>query len=72
VNYYRRSLDLLSPQGVMLIDNVLWDGDALKQPPPDEKTAAIQELNRVVATDSRVTAVLVTIRDGILIIRRTH
>jgi caffeoyl-CoA O-methyltransferase len=69
VNYYRRSLDLLSPQGVMLIDNVLWDGDVLKQPPPDEKTAAIQELNRVVATDPRVTAVLVTIRDGVLVIR---
>lgn len=69
VNYYRRSLDLLSPQGVMLIDNVLWDGDVLKQPAPDEKTAAIQELNRLVAADSRVTAVLVTIRDGVLVIR---
>jgi len=69
VNYYRRSLDLLSPQGVMLIDNVLWDGDVLKQPAPDEKTAVIQELSRVVAADSRVTAVLVTIRDGVLVIR---
>ena len=69
VNYYRRSLDLLSPQGVMLIDNVLWDGDVLKQPAPDEKTAVIQELNRVVATDPSVTAVLVTIRDGVLVIR---
>ena len=72
VNYYRRSLDLLSPQGVILIDNVLWDGDVLKQPPPDDKTAAIQELNRVVASDSHVTAVLVTIRDGVLVIRKTH
>jgi len=69
VNYYRRALDLIAPQGVILIDNVLWDGDVLKQPPPDEKTAAIQELNRVVATDPRVTAVLVTIRDGVLVIR---
>ena len=70
VNYYRRSLDLLSPQGVMLIDNVLWDGDVLKQPAPDEKTAAIQELNRTVSSDPRVTAVLVTIRDGVLVIRK--
>jgi predicted O-methyltransferase YrrM len=69
VNYYRRALDLVAPHGVILIDNVLWDGDVLKQPPPDEKTAAIQELNRVVATDPRVTAVLVTIRDGVLAIR---
>jgi caffeoyl-CoA O-methyltransferase len=69
VNYYRRALDLVSPHGVILIDNVLWDGDVLKQPPPEEKTAAIQELNRVVAADSRVTAVLVTIRDGVMVIR---
>jgi caffeoyl-CoA O-methyltransferase len=70
VNYYHRTLELLSPQGVMLIDNVLWDGDVLKQPAPDEKTAAIQELNRTVSSDPRVSAVLVTIRDGVLVIRR--
>jgi len=70
LNYYRRALDLLSPTGVILIDNVLWDGEVLKQPAPDEKTAAIQELNRTVAADSRVTAVLVTIRDGVLVIRK--
>jgi caffeoyl-CoA O-methyltransferase len=69
VNYYRRALDLIAPTGVILIDNVLWDGDVLKQPPPDERTAAIQELNRVVASDPRVTAVLLTLRDGVLMIR---
>jgi caffeoyl-CoA O-methyltransferase len=70
LNYYRRALDLLAPNGVILIDNVLWSGEVLKQPPPDERTAAIQELNRAVANDSNVTAVLVTIRDGVLVVRR--
>jgi caffeoyl-CoA O-methyltransferase len=70
VNYYRRALELVSPRGLILIDNVLWGGDVLEQPAPDEKTAAIQELNRVVATDPRVTAVLVTVRDGVLVIRQ--
>lgn len=70
LNYYRRSLDLLSPTGVILIDNVLWSGEVLKNPPPDESTAAIQELNHTVANDPRVAAVLVTIRDGILVVRR--
>lgn len=69
-NYYRRAFDLLAPQGVILIDNVLWNGEVLKQPPPDEQTAAIQELNRVVAGDPRITAVLVTIRDGVLVVRK--
>ena len=71
LNYYRRALDLLAPNGVILIDNVLWSGEVLKQPPPDESTAAIQELNRTVSTDPCVTAVLVTIRDGILVVRKT-
>lgn len=70
MNYYRRGLELLAPRGVMLIDNVLWSGEVLKQPPPDERTAAIQELNRAVANDPEVTAVLVTIRDGVLVVRR--
>jgi caffeoyl-CoA O-methyltransferase len=70
VNYYQRALDLLSPHGVILIDNVLWSGEVLKQPPPDEQTAAIQELNRMVSADSRVWAVLVTIRDGVLVVRK--
>ncbi|MBS0155344.1 MAG: class I SAM-dependent methyltransferase [Nitrospira sp.] len=71
LNYYRRSLDLLASNGVILIDNVLWSGEVLKQPPPDESTAAIQELNRTVAADPRVSAVLVTVRDGVLVIKRT-
>jgi caffeoyl-CoA O-methyltransferase len=71
VNYYRRALELVSPSGVILIDNVLWSGDVLFQPPPDASTAAIQELNRLVASDPRVTAVLVTIRDGVLVVKKT-
>ena len=70
LNYYRRALDLLAPNGVILIDNVLWSGEVLKQPPPDASTAAIQELNRTVSADPRVTAVLVTIRDGVLVVRK--
>jgi caffeoyl-CoA O-methyltransferase len=70
LNYYRRAKELLTPKGVIVIDNVLWDGDVLLQPPPDERTAAIQELNRVVASDPDVSAVLLTIRDGVLLVRR--
>lgn len=68
--YYRRALDLVAPQGVILIDNVLWSGDVLHSPPPDESTAAIQDLNRLIASDPHVQAVMVTIRDGILMVRK--
>ncbi len=69
VNYYRRAIELVAASGVILIDNVLWSGDVLIQPPPDRSTAVIQELNRLVASDPRVTAVLVTIRDGLFVIK---
>ncbi len=69
-NYYRRAKDLLAPRGVILIDNVLWSGDVLKQPPPDEDTAAIQELNRAVASDPDASCVLATIRDGVMVVRK--
>lgn len=70
LNYFRRALELLAPNGVILIDNVLWDGEVLKHPPPDQRTAAIQELNKAVSSDGKVSAVLVTIRDGILVVRK--
>jgi caffeoyl-CoA O-methyltransferase len=70
LNYYRRAKELLSPNGVIVIDNVLWDGDVLLEPAPDDRTAAIQELNRAVASDPDVSAGLLTIRDGVLLIRR--
>ena len=69
VNYYRRAVELVAASGVILIDNVLWSGDVLLQPPPDRSTAVIQELNRLVVSDQRVTAVLVTIRDGVFVVR---
>ena len=68
-NYYRRAIELVTASGVILIDNVLWSGDVLLQPAPDRSTAVIQKLNRFVASDPRVTAVLVTIRDGVLVVR---
>jgi caffeoyl-CoA O-methyltransferase len=69
VNYYRKAVELVAASGVILIDNVLWSGDVLLQPAPNRSTAVIQELNRLVASDPRVTAVLVTIRDGVLVVR---
>jgi caffeoyl-CoA O-methyltransferase len=69
VNYYRRALDLISPTGVILIDNVLWSGRVLNTHAPDPSTAAIQALNRMVAADLRVTAALLTLRDGVFVIK---
>ncbi len=68
-NYYERALDLIAPTGVILLDNALRDGDVLTHPAPDPSTEAIQTLNWKIAADVRVTAVLVTVRDGVWIVR---
>ena len=69
VRYFQRALELIAPTGVILIDNVLWSGEVLKSPPPDSNTEAIQELNRLVNAEPRVSAVLLTIRDGVFLIK---
>lgn len=67
--YYERALDLIAPGGVILLDNALREGEVLTHPAPEPSTEAIQTLNRTIAADPRVTAVLVTIRDGVLVVR---
>ena len=69
VNYFQWAMELIAPTGIILIDNVLWSGDVLKSPPPDSNTEAIQELNRLVHAEPRVSAVLLTIRDGVFLIK---
>lgn len=69
VNYYRRAKALIAPAGMILIDNVLWSGKVVACPAPDASTLAIQELNRTVSNDPDVMAVMVTIRDGVLMVR---
>ncbi len=68
VKYYQRAMDLIAPTGVILIDNVLWSGEVVKSPASDSNTVAIQELNRLVHADTRVSAVLLTVRDGVFLI----
>lgn len=66
--YYEKILPKLRSGGLLIADNVLWDGMVLK--PEDEKSKAIDEFNRTVADDYRVEQVLLPVRDGISIIRK--
>lgn len=66
--YYKKLLPKLRSGGLLVADNVLWDGMVLK--PEDEKSKAIDEFNRIVADDYRVEQVLLPVRDGISIIRK--
>jgi caffeoyl-CoA O-methyltransferase len=65
--YYEAALPLLAPRGVMAVDNVLQRGRVLQ--PQDEEGHAVAAFNEHVRQDTRVTAVLLPLRDGVTLIR---
>lgn len=67
-DYYEAALGLLSPKGIIAVDNVLWSGTVLKT--KDKTVRAIAAFNRRVSRDPRVVHVLLTVRDGVMLIRR--
>lgn len=67
-NYYEAALPLLAPNGIIAVDNVLWSGRVLN--PEGAQDEAIVSFNDHVQADDRVTNVILTVRDGIMLIRR--
>lgn len=67
-NYYEKVLPMLRSGGIIIIDNVLWSGDVLE--PVDEKAKAIDELNKRIKDDERVEQVMLTVRDGLTLVRK--
>jgi predicted O-methyltransferase YrrM len=70
VAYYEEVLPRLSPAGLIAADNTLWSGRVLDESDQEASTQAIRAFNDHVAADSRVTSVMLTVRDGVTLIRR--
>ena len=69
LSYYEAVLPLLAPTGVILADNVLWSGRVLDDDDQSEDTRAIRAFNDRVRDDPRVSCVMLTVRDGVSVIR---
>ena len=69
-NYYEEVLKRLRPNGLILIDNVLWNGEVLNRHNQTADTRAIRELNDFLPSDNRVEMVMLPIADGITICRK--
>ena len=69
-NYYEAVLPRLAERGLIAVDNTLWSGRVLDDGDDSESTHALREFNEHVRTDERVTAVMLTVRDGVTLIRR--
>lgn len=69
--YYELVFDMVRPGGLILADNVLWDGKVCMEPvPQDQQTQAIVRFNDAIASDKRVESVILPLRDGLSIIRK--
>jgi caffeoyl-CoA O-methyltransferase len=69
-NYYEEVLARLRRNGVILVDNTLWGGAAADGKATDDNTKAIRAFNDAVAADDRVESTILTVGDGLTLIRK--
>ena len=69
VDYYEAALPKVADDGVIIADNVLWSGRVVEAN-ADGSTQAIQRFNEHVRGDDRVESVMLSVRDGMTLIRR--
>lgn len=70
LGYYEAVLPLLAPHGLIVADNTLRDGEIMHPRDDDLGTVAMAEFNERVRNDERVVAAVLTVRDGVTVIRR--
>jgi caffeoyl-CoA O-methyltransferase len=70
VNYYEAVLPRLTGRGLIAADNTLWSGRVLDESEQEQGTQAIRAFNEHVREDTRVVSVMLTVRDGVTLIRR--
>lgn len=70
IDYYELTLPKLKPGGWMIADNVLFHGQVLQEPVEGKNAKAIAQFNEHVAKDNRVEQLLLTLRDGLMLIKK--
>lgn len=70
IEYYEMLIPLLNNNGILIADNVLFHGLVLDEVIKNKSAKAIKDFNKHVAQDNRTEQVLLTIRDGLLLIRK--
>jgi len=69
-NYYDNSLDLITKDGLIIIDNVLWHGDVVDKTKNDKLTNIIRDFNSYVKNDKKTEQIILPLGDGFTICRK--
>lgn len=70
IQYYELTLPMVKPGGFILADNSLFHGQVLEDRVEGKNAIAIHQFNEYVAADNRVEQVMLTVRDGLTLIRK--
>ena len=70
IDYYELTLPQLRTNGLIIADNVLFHAEVLKENISGKNAKAIHSFNNHVSADHRVEQVMMTLRDGVLLIRK--
>lgn len=70
IDYYELTLPNVRRNGLIIADNVLFHGEVLGENIKGKNAKAIHAFNEHVANDERVEQVMLTVRDGLLLIRK--
>lgn len=68
--YFELGVSLLKSNGLLLFDNVLWNGFVADSEHQEASTRAIRQLNQIVSRDSRVDMCMLPISDGLSLVRK--
>ena len=68
-SYYDKSINLLKKGGLIVIDNVLWNGEVADKNKNDKITINIREFNEYISNDKRVEQIIVPLGDGMTVCR---
>ena len=68
INYYEAVMPLLRTGGLIAADNTLWSAKVLE--PKEKSDHAIVAFNAHVTRDPRVEHVLLSVRDGVMLVRK--
>ncbi len=70
IEYYKSVIPNLRKGGFILADNVLFHGEVLEETIKGKNATAIHAFNDFIAKDNSVEKVLLTVRDGLMLIRK--
>jgi predicted O-methyltransferase YrrM len=71
ITYYDMLIEHMAPGGMLLADNVLFEGEVLLPAAQQSKNAkAMHKFNETIKADKRVEHMLLPLRDGLMLIRK--